>query len=880
MRTITILRAGLGALFATAACAAPALADNPVRWGVNSGPYCTPSCDSAALGGAAVGGFANALLVDVDGNGSNELITTRYGQGFAPAVYVHEPQQGAQAIEAYYPITGGAGLKVVAGDLDRDGDPDLVVGSSSVNPEVLLNNGNGTFAARTTVTAAQGIAAIAVADINGDGASDLVYSRSVNSTLALSYSPGRGDGTFDTEVSITTAATAKFTAMKLADLDGDGDLDIAGVRASVAADDYTVPRVVVYRNAGDGSFPTFTIYNGIAGTSPGSAATATTSRALATGDYDGDGDLDLAFTGGTIGVGGFVSVLQNAGDGTFGGRTDYPLTGLISVYGLLAGDLDGDGDQDIITVGNVTASSFGGAVGHLLGQGNGTFAAHALPTGASWYSVNTNVLADSGDYTGDGALDLAIPGASGYVTLTTGVKNPVAQTGLGQALISELRLAGPGGYGDQYVDVYNRSLTTPLNLGGWRLKASSGASVRIEQGTMVPAGGHLLLTGPRRAALGWSLDDAGKSALQLPFGNAAANASNGGVALIGPSGATVDAVGFGSVAAGYKEGTALTPVTALGELAFVRRFADGAPVDTGDNAADFVAVDTAADGSTSAQLGAPRPDHTTAPTVKNDFLQSTLLDPAKTASQSPNRVVGGGQLTVNRRIVNCSGSAKTDPATAAACVNAATTSGKTVTKLRFRITDLTTVGTPGAGKAVLKAVASSDATTDGISIRGLPLDAPSASTGGGINSTLTATSLLPAGGLAPGQSINVAFTFAVVTAGKFVFAYNTEDDLIETRDAPIVTPAADPTPTPQPEAPATAEPAAPVADVAQGNVPQSAVVAASAAATPKPAIKVTTAAKAKSAAKVRAKQRAKCRALRTKQRRAACLAKVKAATRR
>ncbi len=71
-------------------------------------------------------------------------------------------------------------------------------------------------------------------------------------------------------------------------------------------------------------------------------------------------------------------------------------------------------------------------------------------------------------------------------------------------------------------------------------------------------------------------------------------------------------------------------------------------------------------------LGSPRPDGLTAPTNRNDILASSLVDPAAASTASPNRVVGGGKLTINRTITNCIGQPKSG-----VCVNADTTARAT-----------------------------------------------------------------------------------------------------------------------------------------------------------------------------------------------------------
>jgi hypothetical protein len=254
----------------------------------------------------------------------------------------------------------------------------------------------------------------------------------------------------------------------------------------------------------------------------------------------------------------------------------------------------------------------------------------------------------------------------------------------------------------------------------------------------------------------------------------------------------IDKVGFNAAPTGFYAGTKLSiPATfPTGQFAWVRNFSNGAPVNTNDNASDFSYVSTSDNDSAhgSPLLGAPGPGNLVSPIVHNDVLQSSLLDPSAAQDASPNRIYTAGSpgtLIVNRVFTNCSGQTPT-PGTPCANVPAGTTP-KTVTRLRFRITGLTTVNSPGAGstQAVLKADTSTgeaglapaacSGTTD---VLGLPLDSPSVSGSGGLNSTWTATAELPPGGLAPGECLNVEFEFDVTQPGHFGFAYNAEDDLV------------------------------------------------------------------------------------------------------
>src|SRR5205085_3722599 len=99
--------------------------------------------------------------------------------------------------------------------------------------------------------------------------------------------------------------------------------------------------------------------------------------------------------------------------------------------------------------------------------------------------------------------------------------------------------------------------------------------------------------------------------------------------------------------------------------------------------------------------------------------------------------------------------------------------------LSFRIIDITTLGSPGAGatQADLRALDSVDAlvqTTGGgaVLVKGTMLDSPAQASGGGLNSALVVQ--LPGGALANGASVNVQFVLGVQQGGSFRFLVNVE----------------------------------------------------------------------------------------------------------
>src|SRR5207237_2589472 len=105
--------------------------------------------------------------------------------------------------------------------------------------------------------------------------------------------------------------------------------------------------------------------------------------------------------------------------------------------------------------------------------------------------------------------------------------------------------------------------------------------------------------------------------------------------------------------------------------------------------------------------------------------------------------------------------------------------GQPVTRLRFRIVDVTTLGTPnpGGAQADLRGLDSVDVivttTTGNVLVKGTAVEQPpTQGSGGGLNSTMSAP--LQGGAIAPGASVNVQFTLGVQAGGRFRFLVNVE----------------------------------------------------------------------------------------------------------
>lgn len=250
-----------------------------------------------------------------------------------------------------------AANSVAAGDLDGDGDLDVVL-----NTRVWLNDALGRFGEKSAAAGMQGVKEeIALLDADGDGDLDLVAAK--NGPNELWLNDGRG-GFAGSEQAVGDGISQAVAA---GDVDGDTDLDLV----ISASDGHTL-----YLNDGGGAFRD-------SGQELGSSGV----RAVALEDVDGDGDLDAFFADCTL--------YRNNGRGLFSFIADSPCDAADPVT-LAMGDIDGDGDSDAV-IGNATRHP--NMV--MLNDGRGNFSDSGQSLGTA--STEQVIL---GDFDLDGDLDL------------------------------------------------------------------------------------------------------------------------------------------------------------------------------------------------------------------------------------------------------------------------------------------------------------------------------------------------------------------------------------------------------------------------------------------------------------------------------------------
>ncbi len=136
---------------------------------------------------------------------------------------------------------------LVAGDLNHDKKLDFIWGNA-----VFLGNGDGTFKQIPLNPASPSASVIALADLNGDGILDAVYSP------GTSIYAGNGDGTFQTTpfytipVSCGANSCTTVSSFALGDVNGDGNPDLLLVESSASTSFF--PSLVLYLGDGHGNF--------------------------------------------------------------------------------------------------------------------------------------------------------------------------------------------------------------------------------------------------------------------------------------------------------------------------------------------------------------------------------------------------------------------------------------------------------------------------------------------------------------------------------------------------------------------------------------------------------------------------------------------------
>ncbi|GHB73029.1 hypothetical protein GCM10008107_23060 [Psychrosphaera saromensis] len=334
------------------------------------------SASSFAATGSDIGNETDETwelaLGDVDSDGDLDVVTANKGKtnklylnngvgGFTVGTNIGSETDSSQTISL--------------GDVDSDGDLDVVVGNKDQANKLYLNDGSGSFS--TTGTAidsdANDTVSVSLGDLDSDGDLDLLVSN-YDATHKLHLN--NGNGSFTATATAIGSGTDKTYLGVLADVDIDGDLDLM-----TANDSQTN---TLYLNDGSGVFAT--------GTAVGSNTDDT--RSLALGDVDHDGDIDLM----TGDYNQTNKLYRNESDRGLTSRGISFGTDTDSNISAASGDINNDGYVDIIVSSYYKRRIY-------FGNENGTFAETGTIIDTTEEESISIVLAD---VDGDANLDIII----------------------------------------------------------------------------------------------------------------------------------------------------------------------------------------------------------------------------------------------------------------------------------------------------------------------------------------------------------------------------------------------------------------------------------------------------------------------------------------
>ena len=354
-------------------------------------------------------------LGDVDGDGALDAVSAKDScspvgtcQGGQNRLYVNNGSGGFMDFTAHLPAAIDRTASVTLGDVDGDGDLDMLFGNLGAcsadfggcgygEDRLYLNDGAGSFADASgqLPDVDDQTRAVALADVEGDGDLDALLGTDGDEGLPNRLLLNDGAGVF-AEASGPGPASAfesAVTAVALGDLDGDGDLD-AFVGRRPLSQYYTVTAPCgVFLNDG----------NGCLTAAPTSLSPTLYANEVALGDVDGDGDLDAMVADGFEGASGLPRLYLNDGAAGFTNATSQMAQVLGAGSDVALGDLDADGDLDAL-FGVVPAPGTPTNPHRVyLNSGSGFFLYLPAATPSSTLTVRAVAL---GDVDGDGDLDV------------------------------------------------------------------------------------------------------------------------------------------------------------------------------------------------------------------------------------------------------------------------------------------------------------------------------------------------------------------------------------------------------------------------------------------------------------------------------------------
>ncbi|MDE0920398.1 MAG: FG-GAP-like repeat-containing protein [Arenicellales bacterium] len=306
--------------------------DDTISWFENDGAS-NPNFTAANIATTA-NGAADVVVRDMDGDGDLDIVSASSADNTI-AWYENDGAANPSWSAANIATSAGGAYSVDVADMDGDGDLDIVSASDTDNTIAWYENDGAadpSWSATDIATSAEGARGVSVADMDGDGDIDIVSASRDDDTIAWYENDGAANPSW-TAADIATSADGALSA-KVADMDGDGDMDI--ISAS-----YLDDTIAWYENDGEAD-PTWTAAN--------IATSADGASDLEAMDMDGDGDMDIVSASRTDDT---IAWYENDGAANPSWTAVDIDTNANWARDVQIGDLDGDGDLDIVSASKV-----------------------------------------------------------------------------------------------------------------------------------------------------------------------------------------------------------------------------------------------------------------------------------------------------------------------------------------------------------------------------------------------------------------------------------------------------------------------------------------------------------------------------------------------
>ena len=352
--------------------------------------------------------IGNVLMVDLDQDGRREVLISDIGLG--ALTWVHPTGAGGISETVLAEVVAPARIDVA--DLDGDGDLDIAVAAlggivpteDQIGAVVLLlqegSNAEGpAFRSQTILSGVARVSDVRAVDLDGDGDLDIAAGMfGLYKTGGALWLERRAEGRYKRH---TILAKNGVSHVPVADFDHDGRPDVLVLISQEHEE------IVLYMNRGRGNFEPYLLFKGphpMYGLSNCELA-----------DLDGDGDMDVLFANGDAldqdphpkpwhGAHWLENRTPEGGRPSF---THHELVRFPGAYCAMPGDLDGDGDLDVVVTSMLNRWNDPGrqSLIWLENDGQRGFTPHPIDTSPTYL-----VTAAVGDLDGDARCDIVAGG--------------------------------------------------------------------------------------------------------------------------------------------------------------------------------------------------------------------------------------------------------------------------------------------------------------------------------------------------------------------------------------------------------------------------------------------------------------------------------------